>query len=327
MKRRNDSSRLAGSYRIAAAKGSNRASIRFTGRKVRQLWLVLLITLLAGVGPLVHADVSEEWIVHSVEDPLYEATFYQNLAVDAVGNVYVTGAFETWSGPYGDDETLECVTAKYTSTGAFRWISRFSTGDFHQGEGLAIDAARNVYVTGQSASWDPYQLYVTTIKYDGEGPELWVRHYKAGDTLFLGGASPLALDSEGNVYVVGYVRDEPDAPYDYLTIAYDTDGNERWVKRYDHGYSDIARAVAVDAQGNVYVTGSSYDAVSGNDFLTLKYDTNGNELWISRYDHGPSDGGQHLTLDAAGNVYVAGLSGDTEAFSLAFSTVKYDSGG
>ena len=91
-------------------------------------------------------------------------------------------------------------------------------------------------------------------------------------------------------------------PYEYATIKYDTDGNEQWVARYNGPGPDfdMANAIAVDAEGNVYVTGlSNYASAS------IKYDNLGNELWVRR-DAGY---GRALTLDHDGNVYVRpGLS-------------------
>ena len=100
---------------------------------------------------------------------------------------------------------------------------------------------------------------------------------------------------------------------------------EQWVARYngpDNG-PDRARALAVDASGNVYVTG-----YSGTDFATVKYDTSGTQQWVARYD-GPDNGRDEATalaLDASGNVYVAGGS-EGSGTSWDYATVKYDAGG
>jgi hypothetical protein len=75
------------------------------------------------------------------------------------------------------------------------------------------------------------------------------------------------------------------------------------------GSFDVASAVLVDNAGNIYVTGCSSSQTKGNDFVTIKYDPNGNVVWSARYDgnSGPDQPGL-LALASTGNVYVAGWS-------------------
>ena len=70
--------------------------------------------------------------------------------------------------------------------------------------------------------------------------------------------------------------------------------------------------MALDGNGNVYVTGGSYGGRSGADYATLKYDPDGKLLWESRYN-GPGNGRDKLRAIAVGgngNVYVTGESKD-----------------
>lgn len=46
---------------------------------------------------------------------------------------------------------------------------------------------------------------------------------------------------------------------------------------------DLAQALAVDSEGNVYVTGYSYGKGTDYDYLTIKYDPQGKRLWEARY--------------------------------------------
>ncbi len=102
--------------------------------------------------------------------------------------------------------------------------------------------------------------------------------------------------------------------------------NEQWVARYDGpaNDSDSALALAVDSAGNVYVTGGSDGDGTGSDYTTVKYDTDGNELWVTRYN-GPVnhiDWAWALAVDSAGNFYVTGESqGDGTGYD--YATIKY----
>ena len=91
---------------------------------------------------------------------------------------------------------------------------------------------------------------------------------------------------------------------------------------------DIASALAVDGNGNTYVTGYSLSVASGFDYATVKYDSAGNQVWAARYN-GPMnshDIAVALAVDGSGNVYVTGYT-DGAGTGTDYTTVKYDSAG
>jgi hypothetical protein len=105
--------------------------------------------------------------------------------------------------------------------------------------------------------------------------------------------------------------------------------SEQWVARYTNnnsGGNDSPRDLEVDKYGNTYVTGWSTGTNSDFDIVTIKYDQNGSEVWVKRYD-GPShldDYGYSIYIDSLNNVYVAGKSAETSQPSK-MVTLKYDS--
>lgn len=141
-------------------------------------------------------------------------------------------------------------------------------------------------------------------------------------------ASAIAVDAAGNVYVTGRSTGV-DTNSDYATVKYDPDGNQLWVARYDGPGDSIdkATAIALDALGNVYVTGGSTGAGTDLDYATIKYDADGNQLWLYRYN-GPASGpdaAHAIALDTLGNVYVTGASCLSGPYPrcMGYATIKY----
>jgi len=214
------------------------------------------------------------------------------IAVDTCGNVYVTGQSDGFRS-----------TIKYDSCGNECWVRGYD----RPGTGYAIklDNSGNAYVSGMHF----------TVKYDSSGNELWIGSWGGYDN---------ALDTSGNVYATGGTQD-------YVTVKYHPGGDTAWLRTYN-GYgdsSDVANAIATDDSGNVYVTGYSwYDGWKKYDYVTIKYDRAGNELWVIRYN-GPEYGKDYayaMAIDEAANVYVTGES-PGYGTSDDYCTVKYDSSG
>jgi hypothetical protein len=98
------------------------------------------------------------------------------------------------------------------------------------------------------------------------------------------------------------------------------------VARYDGqiNYYDEANAIAVDDMGNIYVTGYSWGSGTNWDYATVKYDPNGIEQWVERYN-GPGNGDDDATaivLDNGGNIYVTGWSDGSGTYHD-YATIKY----
>jgi uncharacterized delta-60 repeat protein len=242
-----------------------------------------------------------------------------SLAVNGLGNVYVTGQ-SYGSGTNYDDY----ATIKYDPDGNEVWVKRYNgPGDYwDNAHALAVDTLGNVCVTGVSGSGGDNDY--ATIKYDPSGNQLWVKRYN-GSANSSDSAKALVVDRLGNVYVTGFSYGSGTGA-DYATIKYDPSGNQLWVKRYNGSAnsSDYANALAVDGLGNVYVTGECYNSSTNRDYATIKYGSNGKQLWVKRYNGSGNDwdNANALAIDRLGNVYVTGQSyGSSTRYD--YVTIKY----
>jgi hypothetical protein len=149
-------------------------------------------------------------------------------------------------------------------------------------------------------------------KIDQNGNTLWMLSlglteigtiYNAKDYVY---KKLLAADKLGNVVMAITDRVDPNnANFFYKIIKVSKDGNMLWTQTYNSGTSDILQAVAIDENDNVIVAGRSTKNGMNSDFLIIKYDKDGSQLWLSTYNGGSGDQAWDLTVNNA-NIYVIG---------------------
>jgi hypothetical protein len=222
-----------------------------------------------------------------------------DMALDTSGNVVVTGT-----------SSNQWYTAKYAAVnGALLWEKRFGVWEpplSGHPRALAVDNSGNAIVTGVSAG----DIY--TAKYAAkDGTLLWEKLFSTG--LGHDQANDVAVDSSGNVILTGSANRAP-TDADYYTAKYAAaNGALLWERRYNGvgNTDDSATAIALDAVGNVAVTGAS-----GRDSYTAKYAaTTGALLWEKRYVRQRSgyERATAVVADRHGNVVVTGYSLNTNA--------------
>ncbi len=246
------------------------------------------------------------------------------IAVDTSGNVYVTGESTGSNGEH------DYATIKYDPSGQQLWVARYNgLGIFNSATAIAVDTSGNVYVTGESASGEFNGNDYATIKYNSAGQQQWVARYN-GSVNSEDEATAIAVDNVGNVYVTGTSDGGFGTGYNYVTIKYNSAGQQQWLTAYNGPAigDDGAAAIVLDGLGNVYVTGASWGSFSDYDYATIKYDSAGQEQWVARYN-GPGDGidaAHAIAVDGSGNVYVTGWS-EGSGSNFDYATIKYDASG
>ena len=212
-----------------------------------------------------------------------------------------------------------------------------------------VDANGNVYQTGEAYSEAQSTEGYLTIKHDKNGNELW-RHFSPG----LRKNSYIAVDASGNVYIAGatgnFSNIVSNDTHFYLSKL-NANGVFQWSNIYLENENSLPHetyghpnGLAIDANGNPYVTGVLFSAFiptnfqgppihpdsSTADYATIKYDAaTGNRVWVKRYNGAtPGEGyddAKGIAVDAFGYIYVTGTSQLNGFRDIA--TIKYDPAG
>jgi uncharacterized delta-60 repeat protein len=230
------------------------------------------------------------------------------IVTDGNGNSYVAGGSEN-TGTQKD-----ATVVKYDVSGNVTWFKNYNgEGDFSEsGRSIVIDANDNAFVGGYTfreghnrdillVKLLPSGDTVCTFTYDGTQSD--------DDELVA-----VARDASGNVYATGYTKNIGQKS-DMFTMKFNpATCDTMWTRTFNHStnQSDKGEAIVVDAAGNVYVTGRSdsnpNDTTDNDDIVTFKYDTNGNQIWMNRFNGigNLRDEPSRIQLDNSGNVLVCG---------------------
>lgn len=202
-----------------------------------------------------------------------------------------------------------------------------STGaaDADQPVAVVVDPSGGVvvtrvnYVAGEGANY-------LTSRFVG-GKVAWTRSYN-GPASLNDEPAALAIDGAGNVYVTG--RSRASRGSDLATVKYGPAGEPLWSVRHGDGETGAATALAVGADGAVYVAGH-VDREGGlpEAQLLLKYSASGQLLRVTHlgeesvpgFDLSPTS----LAVDPSGRVLVAGASaGLREHFDMEVALLDPD---
>ncbi len=261
--------------------------------------------------------------------------YARGIAVDASGAAYVMGRtsssdFPT-ENPYQTNQSdWDVFVTKLSSSGSSLVYSTYLGGSYREwGYGIAVDASGAAYVTGETGSIDfptenPYQTdqgnydaFVTKLSSSGNSLVYSTYLGGNGNDCSIG----IAVNASGEVYVVGstYSSDFPtENPYqtdqlgrDVFVTKLNNSGNSLVYSTYLGGSSDdFSWAIALDATGSVYVTGST----ESSDFPTENpYQTNqgGQDVFVTRFfepycnhDGIRGDADYSMTLDVSDLTYL-----------------------
>lgn len=265
-----------------------------------------------------------------------------DIAVDSLGDLYVTGYFSgvatfgttTLTSSGGTD----LFAAKLNNSGAWLWAVNAGGSEEDLAYGIAVDSASNAYLTGRFAGTAAFgdnsltsfgfnDIFAAKLGTNGN----WLWAVKAGGNN-QDDAHGIAVDANADVYLTGTFRYTATFGTisatctgwnDVFAAKLDTDGNWLWIANGggDSSYADAAYGIAVDSEGFAYLTGdffgtaafgsSIFTSNGGKDIYVAKLDANGNWLWADKAGGTATDSGLDIALDSNSNAYLTGYFQDT----------------
>jgi len=273
--------------------------------------------------------------------------FGGGIAVDSSNNAYITGStrssdFPTQN-PFQDSYggSTDVFATKLSGSGNTLNYSTYLGGsNSDYGYGIAVDSSGNAYITGSTISSDfptqnPFQgtsggtTDVFATKLSSSGNTLIYSTYLGGSSSDSG--TGIAVDSSNNAYIIGNTdsynfptqnpfQDGLAEVDDVFVTKLSSTGNTLSYSTYlGGGFSDYGTGIAVDSNGNAYVTGYTYSSYfptqnpyqgskgGSTDAFVTKLSSSGSTLSYSTYLGGGSwDYGRGIAVDGEGNTYITG---------------------
>jgi hypothetical protein len=182
-------------------------------------------------------------------------------------------------------------------------------------------------------------------KFTSAGNFVWAKSIGDSGSVY---SNDIVLDTAGNIYIAGTFKGRADFDpgpavytvsnmsiyWDIFILKLDHTGDFIWAKRINNAF---AGSLAIDNAGNVYTTGSysgpsDFDPgpavynLNGEGGFISKLDENGNFVWAKSMTSNGSAGGNGISIDAGGNVYIGGAFLDSVDFNPPFQANLYSNG-
>ncbi|MDP4266007.1 MAG: SBBP repeat-containing protein [Bacteroidota bacterium] len=280
------------------------------------------------------------------------ADYVNSIAVDALGNTYITGIFDSTSTKvnFGSIKLInsgnrDIFVAKYDANGNTLWaksVAGVKTRSDNESNSIAVDATGNIYIAGtfysstitfgtttlKNSGW----ANIFLVKYDAYGSVIWAKTAE-GINFGVAYAYSVAVDNSGDAYITGNYSS---ITFDSITLSdrgllnsfitkYDANGNVLWAKSLDNNaYVDV-ETIAVDASENAYIAGyfQSYSLIFGS--ITLA-NPNGDDFFIAKLGSGKTtcmvNAGPDKTINSGYPVSLTATGGNVYSWSTGAKTAS-----
>jgi len=225
---------------------------------------------------------------------------YTDAALDNSGDVVCVGNYRTSNS--STPPTRGTIHKRdHDSNGDILFDKTYQGTNLSNVLAVACDGSDNVYFTGYfDHTTSSYDNVLFVGKLNSSGVEQFAKMHRSSENDYGYG---IALDSSGNIYVVGATNNYG------LIIKYNSSGVVQWDKILgESGSTETFRGVVVDANDDVYVAGTS-NSPGSTTWLVAKYNSSGAVQWQRTLGTSSSDAldsGSCIKLDSSENVIVAG---------------------
>ena len=251
--------------------------------------------------------INHDWVWAKSSNEQYASNYSKDIATDDAGNTYITGTF-------------------YSSTIKFGSI---------------------VLNKISPSSWD-----IFIAKYDANGNAIWAKNARVDTPLE---ECAIATDENNNVYITGSYKSSitfggitltnsgGSTTSSFFLVKFDSQGNVIWAKDADYSNTLWVSDLAIDSQGNSYVTGSYssapfilgsttlIDFANVNPFL-VKYDSGGNVVWARGFQQNNTNSSAStwsfgIATDALDNIYITGDYVNSSTTTTSFGGISLPNSG
>lgn len=205
------------------------------------------------------------------------------------------------------------------------WISTLTGSGTENAQRIQVDSDGFPCIIGYTTSQGGggYDLFLA--KYNRDGVVQWQR--------VLGGAGTdagydIAIDSNDNIYVIGYTESQGAGGAEFLLVKYDTDGVLQWQRSLGSSGIELGYGLALDSSANIYITGyTTSQGAGGYDAVIAKYNSSGVIQWQRSLGGASTDIGYSVAVDSGSNVYVVGYQYSQTYGQSELLLAKYNSSG
>ncbi|MDD1778490.1 MAG: SBBP repeat-containing protein [Candidatus Helarchaeota archaeon] len=236
------------------------------------------------------------------------------IVIDASGSPYCLG--DTTSFGAG---SYDFALVKFAPNGTRLWNTTWGGAANDYGNGVAVDAAGNLYCSGYTSSFGAGNQDMALVKFDSNGTKIWNTTWGGADIDL---CYDIVLDASGSPYCTGYTNSWA-GNNDLALVKFAPTGTQLWNTTWGGTGDDYSYVIAMDASGAIYCTGATKSfGAGGLDLVLIKFAPTGTQLWNMTWGGTGNEYSYDIVVDTSGALYCVGWTNSFGAGSDDFALVK-----